>query len=252
VTPRQDKIVAIMTDLRALVVLAVVFVACDGGPAPTEICGNGVDDDNDLVADCDDLDCIGDPSCAPDGDADVDADSDADSDVDSDSDSDADADADADSDADSDVDSDADAPDRLECDPTVGEAQYSSITDAALSCRTGEVPLWSTLYWEATLPDGATLLITARTSDSSAELATATSVELAAAPPASSPANIQRALEEAGVPNGLRYIELTALLTCRDGVDGASYDGSEMLYYCDCPCDEDDGCTLGCTCDPDC
>ena len=41
---------------------------CNGGggaPPAAEICGNGLDDDGDGAADCDDLDCETSPSCAP-------------------------------------------------------------------------------------------------------------------------------------------------------------------------------------------
>ncbi len=76
---------------------------CIANPPTNEsICDDHLDNDGDLLVDCDDPDCIMYVACTPDSDADSDVD--ADSDIDSDADSDADADADADSDADSDAD----------------------------------------------------------------------------------------------------------------------------------------------------
>ena len=214
----------------ALACALALALGCEGATTPEEVCGNGLDDDQDLVTDCDDIDCVGHPTCAhgADGDADTDAD------LDEDGDDGADAEADHDVDPDPDVVTDGDeAAGGLECDPDRGSATWSTIRDAATACDPREQPLWAQLYWGAETPSGTEMELAVRTAETATELESATLVEVATTPPDSSPADIQSALSAASVPNGLRFLEAVATLRCPEGATGARLDEITVLYYCE-------------------
>lgn len=98
-------------------------------------CDDGEDNDDDGDTDCADSDCEGEDACVePDGDADGDVDSDADVDGDADGDVDGDADADGDGDADADSDADGDAePCDFDCEDVSGLYSNCEIGDCAAS-----------------------------------------------------------------------------------------------------------------------
>lgn len=93
--------------------LALAWACGGSGEDPHEtICDNRIDDDGDLLVDCDDEDCASHVVCMP---TDGDSDSDSDGDADTDTDTDGDGDADTDTDTDVDSDSDSDQPCERDC-----------------------------------------------------------------------------------------------------------------------------------------
>jgi hypothetical protein len=83
--------------LRLLSIAIAAMTACSGPSGPVENCTNGVDDNGNLLIDCDDPSCDQHVDCqGGDGDGDTDADADGDADGDGDGDADSDGDSDAD------------------------------------------------------------------------------------------------------------------------------------------------------------
>lgn len=221
-----------------------------------EICGNGADDNGNQLVDCDDPECMLEPACSSGGDADSDAD------VDSDADADADADADEDQDADREDashDADVDGVDEADvdfspvlCDFGSAEADYTRDYDAAPYCTTsGEEVLWSLLYWDAEEPDGATTTFCVRTAEEFSDLEVAPWVLLAETGGDESPADISHVLSTYGMPSNLRYLQLAYRGESAGGAPPV-VTSLDLIFYCDCPCDDGRDCSDECECDPDC
>lgn len=127
---RQVLIIAGAVGLTVMIYASLQSCKGDDPEPEVENCTNGVDDDGDQIVDCEDIDCIFDPGCGPDGDGDADADPDGDADNDMDEPVDGSPpDGDGDSDTDVDVDADSDADESELCDPDAAICDWSCETD---------------------------------------------------------------------------------------------------------------------------
>jgi hypothetical protein len=214
---------------RCALAAVVVLVACDDAPQPVEICGNHLDDDHNLLTDCEDPPCRGSPSCEPDADADVDAD--ADDEADADVDPDADADVDADPDVDPDLDPDGEVQ-GVRCDLATGVTVYESPIHDGAACIPTD-PIWSQLYWEVVTPAGTSVELGVRTAEREADLEAAVEVPVAVAPPDRSPADLAGALVAAGQENGLRFLQVVVRLRCAGATAPSILVEDSVLFFCE-------------------
>lgn len=219
----------IQLTLRCALAAAVALVACDDTAPPAEICDNHLDDDHNLLTDCEEPQCRATPACAADADADVDVDADADFDADADSDAEAGPDADADPEAAPDADG---GPTGVRCDLAAGETVYESPVHDGAACIPTD-PIWSQLYWEVVTPAGTSVELGVRTADREADLASAIEVPVATAPPDLSPADLDSALVAAGQENGQRFLQVIARLRCAGASAPSVLVEDSVLFFCE-------------------
>jgi hypothetical protein len=77
-------------------------------------------------------------------------------------------------------------------------------------------------------------------------------VLLGTQPGDTSPVDVSGILAAEGVPNGQRYLEVEVVLQSLDGSTSPVFRNMDMVFYCECACDEDRSCSAGCDCDDDC
>jgi streptogramin lyase len=129
---------------------------------------------------------------------------------------------------------------------------YKRVYDSALACDTDETVRWEQLYFQAVTPYETEVSFTARTSDSHRNLRRADDVLLGTQPGDTSPVDVSGILAAEGVPNGQRYFEVEVVLQSLDGSTSPVFRNMDMVFYCECACDEDRSCSAGCDCDDDC
>ena len=92
------------------------------------------------------------------------------------------------------------------------EGRYWRDYDSTLHCAENESPDWGNLTWDVvSMPSGTSVRWELRAAESLAALPGTTPVTFTA-PPTSSPVDIAARLASAGVPNGLDYLRVTAVL----------------------------------------
>ena len=90
-------------------------------------------------------------------------------------------------------------------------AAYVRDYDSGLRCALNETPAWSTFSWVATLPAGTRIAFQIQSAMTQAALTTAPVVTVTV-PTSTSPIDLGTVLATAGVPNGLQWLRVTAVL----------------------------------------
>jgi hypothetical protein len=129
---------------------------------------------------------------------------------------------------------------------------YSRLYDATLACQNDERVIWSQLYFDVEIPDETRILFKGRTADRTSRLSAAREVLFGTVPGDREPLDIGAALAEEGVPNGQRYFQVEVVLQSLDGRHSPVLRSMDMVFHCECACDEDRSCSAGCDCDDDC
>jgi hypothetical protein len=128
---------------------------------------------------------------------------------------------------------------------------YDRNYDAWMSCSGQKLPLWSQLYWDVEVPEGATISIYGRTADWERELWDAEEVLLAQIPDDDPPSDVMGQLAAAGISNMHRFLSVRVELSAELD-ESPVFRRMSMVLYCVCDCDVDSDCSPGCLCDSDC
>lgn len=135
---------------------------------------------------------------------------------------------------------------------TTPGGRYRRIYDSSLVCDDHERVVWSQLYFDVDTPEETRIEFIGRTAERAIDLGPAREVLLGAVPGDEEPLDIQRALGIEGGASGMRYLEVDAVLQSLDGETSPVFRNMDMVFYCECTCDDDGSCSEACECDRDC
>ena len=98
----------------------------------------------------------------------------------------------------------------------------------------GNDTAWIELAWKADVPAGSLLRFRARTAENAAAIATATWVDVAAAPGGKSPTSLAGALSKAKIPSG-HLLDVEVTFTVAGGAASPKLEGLDVGYVCPKP-----------------